>query len=149
MDREICFGTLLDNTEYRRRTGVYAVIIVGREVATIRTSQGHCFLPGGGIETEENHFDCLRREVIEELGYEVEISDYIGVAEQYFISTTNEPIFGIGHFYLCTLLDITQSITEPEHQICWANTQHVEELMFLEYQAWAVKQALKIGDGHF
>lgn len=150
METKACFGTPLDNMAYRKRIAVYAVIFNGEnnQVATIQNSKGYRFLPGGGIESGENHSECLTREVIEELGYEVEMGDYIGVAEQYCMSTTNEPILNIGHFYVCTLLNRVQSSTKPEHQICWTDALHIEEDMFLQHQGWAVKEALKMSAGH-
>ncbi|PRP94415.1 NUDIX domain protein [Bacillus sp. M21] len=42
------------------------------------------FLPGGGIEGTETKDECLHRELLEELGWEIEIDQYIGNAMRYF-----------------------------------------------------------------
>ncbi len=42
------------------------------------------FLPGGGMEGTETKDECLHRELLEELGWAIEINQYIGNAMRYF-----------------------------------------------------------------
>ena len=42
-------------------------------------------LPGGGMESTETKDECLHRELLEELGWIIEIEQYIGNAARYFM----------------------------------------------------------------
>ena len=74
---EAVFGEKLADQTYIDRKGVYAIIMNEKnEVATVKLPHGY-FLPGGGLEGEESKEACLRRECLEELGWEIEINEYV------------------------------------------------------------------------
>lgn len=145
MERKISFGTQVPNLKYRQRIGVYAVILNSSSslVSAVKTTAGHYFLPGGGLEHNETHESCLLREIIEETGFQAEIGLFIGQAEQYFISRQNEPILNQGNFYLAKLLDKTHTTIDDDHELTWVNTCNIDELLVHEHHVWAVKQGLK------
>ncbi|MBA2870602.1 8-oxo-dGTP diphosphatase [Anoxybacillus calidus] len=146
MEQKLIFGEKIDNLNYKIRKGVYAVIFnsTNDKVLTVQTSNGHYFLPGGGIEHNELHAECLKRERLEETGYEVVIGPFIGQAMRYFFSTKNEPLLSDGYFYLAKLLNKVQEPLEYNHYSKWIRVEHIEELLFHEHQVWAVKEGLKI-----
>lgn len=45
---------------------------------------GHYALPGGRVQAREDSITALRREVYEELGEEIENTNFIGVVENFF-----------------------------------------------------------------
>lgn len=95
------FGIKKAGISYKERVGVYAVIWNDvRRIAMVKTPGGY-FLPGGGINANETHRECLERELAEELGWQIEIQQYIGCAQRHFYST-NEQIYrsSIGYFYI-------------------------------------------------
>lgn len=139
------FGEKLDGLEYQKRKGVYAVIFnsVKNKVVTVQTARGHYFLPGGGIEANEKNEDCLKREMLEETGYEISIGSFIGKAMKYFQSTKNESILSEGYFYLAELLNKTQYPVEDDHFLKWISVENIEEFLIHEHHIWAVKEGLK------
>ncbi|WP_234969288.1 NUDIX domain-containing protein [Bacillus massilinigeriensis] len=84
----ITFGKKEEDKEYIWRPAVYGLIFNSQKdkIAIIQTGDGKYFLPGGGIEINEMHEECLRREAIEEMGMEIEIRQFVGRAQRYFYS---------------------------------------------------------------
>jgi 8-oxo-dGTP diphosphatase len=139
------FGEKVAGVEYQKRKGVYAVIFhtTKSEVAVVQTRRGHYFLPGGGIEGNETNEECLKRELLEETGYEIKIGSLIGKALNYFYSTMNEPICSEGYFYMAEFLHKTGYPVEDDHCLRWLHVEKVEQLLIHEHHQWAMKERLK------
>jgi 8-oxo-dGTP diphosphatase len=144
MSEILVFGNKELHLDYKTRVGVYAVIFNERmdQVLVIRTVRGGFFLPGGGIEVEENHSECLKREMLEETGFEVRIGEYLGQAKKYHLVKGKLPTLSHAHFYLATLGERRQEPVEKDEAPIWVNIGEVESLLFHEHQVWGVKQAL-------
>ncbi len=60
------------------------ILIKGNQVLLakdIRPDQGHYFLPGGHVELKESIKTSLKREWAEELGWDIEVNDFVGCLE--------------------------------------------------------------------
>lgn len=139
------FGEKVNGYEYRRRKGCYAVILdsLKQKVAVILTASGHYFLPGGGMDEGEDTEKCLRREMLEETGYEIKIISKIGEAQSYFFSTRNEPLLSDGMFFLAEMVEKVQAPVDDDHFLKWVSIEEVNALLFHEHQKWAVKKAVE------
>lgn len=142
------FGRMEKELDYQMRQGVYAVIFNEDKsmILTVQNSDGAYFLPGGGIEENEDFHQCLTREVLEETGYSIVIRDFIGNAHQYFLSRNNKPYLGDGHFYITELVDKRQQPTEADHFTSWLEINKAENLLYHDYHHWAVKEGVKVID---
>lgn len=139
------FGIKLNSLNYENRTGIYAVILnqSKEKLSIVRNGKGDFFLPGGGIEENESHFDCLNRELQEETGYSIRIGDYFGNAKRYFLSSNNEPLLNDGYFYSVKLLGKICEPVEDDHSIYWISLDTVEDILFNDHHTWAVKKYIK------
>lgn len=138
------FGVKQEHLHYAIRKGCYAVIVdaVLKKIAVVLTTKGHYFLPGGGMEAGETEEECLKREVIEEIGYSVNLVSFIGTAQRYFITSQNEPILSEAVFYAAELVEQITAPIEEDHVLQWIRFDQVD-VLFHEHQAWAVKRRLE------
>lgn len=147
MKKRKIFGTKIEGHEYSTRYAVYAVIFnsTNHEVVTVQTPDAYYWLPGGRIEGNESHESCLKRELLEETGYDVEIGSFIGEAVQFINPSKHkyEHIKNIGHFYFAKLLTKVQEPTEDDHFFNWVSVKNIDEILYHQNQVWAVKEGVK------
>jgi 8-oxo-dGTP diphosphatase len=124
-------GSLLQKT----RACAYAVATnAAGLIAAVHESHG-LHLPGGGMEISETPIEAIHREVREELGRSVVLSQRIGQAMKYFASG------GYCHalyatFYAAELGEIVSNT--HEHRLEWVRLED----LFHEHHAWAARKRL-------
>ncbi|MCA1054079.1 NUDIX domain-containing protein [Rossellomorea aquimaris] len=138
------FGEKREGVEYRTRKGVYGVILNHEtdELLTVRDRLGNHFLPGGGLEEGETHYECIQREMLEETGYLLSVKNYIGHSQRTFFSSNNEPLLSDGYFYEGRLLHKVQEPLEANQCPVWVAIMDAKQLLFHEHHDWAVSKAL-------
>lgn len=142
---EDIFGEKLPNQQYKDRRGVYAIILNEKnEVATVKLPHGYV-LPGGGVEGDETKDECLRRECLEELGWEIEINQFVCVASNYHYSMYRKQyLHSIGYFYLATHVRQVTAPIEKDHQLVWMSLEDCRLHLILDHQAWAIEKVMGI-----
>lgn len=142
---EATFGEKLSNQTYVDRKGVYAIILnEKKEIAVVKIPHGY-FLPGGGLEGDESQQKCLKRECIEELGWDIEINEYVCCADNYHFSFyRNKYLHSISYFYLVTKLEKMTEPIELDHELVWIPIEECSEKLFLKHQAYAVEKAVEM-----
>jgi 8-oxo-dGTP diphosphatase len=148
VEERLIFGRRIEGISYTNRPSVYAVIMKRDvdAVAVVKTPIGY-FLPGGGVENDESHEDCLLRECLEELGSRVSVGDYIGRAGQYYYSKNqDEYLISDGYFYFATIEKTLHAPLEEDHELIWVMKNEVSTRMSSEQQIWAVRIAFQIAN---
>lgn len=135
------FGNKLDGIDYTDRRGAYAVIENDdRQIAVIETSNGY-FLPGGGIDPGETDADALKRELIEETGYQVSLLAEIGAALEYIKAAREEKYYQIrSKFYKVQLDSKIGAGVENDHRFVWLAQEEALKLLTRQSQVWAVQK---------
>ncbi len=138
------YGEKANDVDYVLRPGVYGIAFDALlRVALVKVPFGY-HLPGGGIEAEEDHESCLRRELLEETGYTIDIAQMITISHQYAYSERSMNYYElVGHFYVVTLLEKSAEPIELDHVLEWHTIDEAQSLLSLEYQREALKIAVE------
>lgn len=133
---------------YRRRPGVYAVILEGD--ALLATHQAEPVpefqLPGGGIDRGEQPIVALHREVYEETGWRIAVTRRLGAFRRF----TFMPEYDLWAEKLCTVY-LARAIrplgppTEPGHSAVWLPAQRALGLLGNEGDRAMLAAALRGG----
>lgn len=140
------FGKKEEGKPYRARYGAYVVITRNeqQEIIIVQAPNGAFFLPGGEIEAGENHYQAIDREMLEEVGFEVEVGTYLGEAIEYFYSSHRDTYFEHpGYFYVVNDWEKVAEPTEKTNQLAWVTPEDAMLLLKRGSHRWAVQQWLK------
>jgi 8-oxo-dGTP pyrophosphatase MutT (NUDIX family) len=88
------------------REAVRGVVIRGNSILMVHTANGDYKFPGGGLEAGEGHFAALKREFLEETGYEIfDEIEYLGLITEQRPDAFEEGIWFVhkSHYYKCKL----------------------------------------------
>ncbi len=135
------FGEKTENTSYYTREGAYLIAEQNGKIAVIRLPKG-VFLPGGGIEPGESQIDCIKRECLEETGFEVAVNQYLTSAQTYCIHDKLGPFHPVQHYYSGHFLQKVKTPIETDHELIWMKADELKGLFFAPQQEWAVMQYL-------
>lgn len=124
----------LPKERLRLRLSSYAVIVNDGKVLLLDLrSTGKYFLPGGGVELGEKIEDALAREVMEEVGIEVDIIKFLGFKESFFYyDPWDEAYQNTSFFYLCKarkfdLLDNDKILDEEVIDPKWISVDNLKK----------------------
>lgn len=89
------------------RIAVRAIIMKNNHILLVQSNTGDFKFPGGGVEKDESHEECLKREVKEETGYiNCIVLDKIGtIIERKKDDFEKDALFQMtSHYYICDLV---------------------------------------------
>ena len=149
------FGPKDPYLNYYTRPGAYLIAIDEDYVILVETPKGY-FLPGGGLDADETHEECIRRECLEELGYTVKIHGKLAEAEMYTVHPTIGPFHPVQYYYTGRLLEPVTEPVETDHRMVRvpkevfdsAHPAYAEQAgkFVVPCQLWAVSKALGFPD---
>ncbi len=139
------FGIKQEGIDYIERHGAYGVVIQGDSVL-IETAHIGYFLPGGGVEKDETIEQALRREFLEETGYEISSYKSLGSAIEYVeVPDKQFHMKKVGYFYVVELGAKNEPTYSDGHvyPVGWVQIEEIRERMHLKSQQWAIEKALR------
>lgn len=135
---------------YRRRPGVYAVLLDGDTILTTHQAEPvpEFQLPGGGIDPGEHPIAALHREVIEETGWRIARVRRLGAFRRF----TYMPEYDLWAEKLCSVY-LAQPVlrlgppSEAGHRAAWMTTAQALVQLGNAGDRAMLQLALRIGQG--
>ena len=137
------FGIKQGTLDYQTRLAAYLIVsdLAAEKMILVQAPNGAYFLPGGEIEAGESKAAAIHREVMEELGYLVEIGEYLGQADEYFYSNHRQTAYyNPGYFYVAKSWQEQSAPLETTNQLAWFSIQEACQKLKRGSHQWAVQQ---------
>jgi 8-oxo-dGTP diphosphatase len=132
------FGTRIAGYRYRVRPSAYALVRdeAGR-IAIVRAARGW-FLPGGGIEANEDAYQAVTREAREECGLVIEPRRRVADAIQIVHSPAGHTGVDKVSVFVEAVVVGYASATEPDHELAWVSIADAVGRLSYQSHKWAV-----------
>lgn len=135
---KIIIGEKLENAKYDFRETCFGICLKERKLLLVKKNEQFSFI-GGGIEKGETHEDCLKREFIEEAGYEIlSIKPFITI-DCFWLAAGKWPLESLANFYLVELGEKIGQPTEEGHILQEIKIDDAAELLPLPYHKKALE----------
>ena len=134
------FGTPPADGEPIERPGAYGIAFDKDQVFLVQW-RGDFYLPGGALESGERPEDALRREILEETGYEVMRSLPLCTGRQYAVhEPTGRAVNKLCAFFRIRLGPQTGHPAR-DHEPRWIDVAEADYLLKEDASRWALKEA--------
>ena len=124
--RETCFGIVCKNNKFY-----------------LTEKKGEISLIGGGIEPNENHIECLKREFLEEAGLTITNCYEFITIDCFWITRNNKNMESLTNFYIVDICDKIQKPTEKLSKLVIIELEEIISKLELPYQKEAIKLYLE------
>ena len=134
------FGYRQSTQRHQRRDAAYAVILDDKQRVACVVDKRRLFLPGGGLEAEEDALQAVHREVAEECAMALEIISPLDSAVQFFRAARGQAYELRASFFLARF---GSALDRPaQHELRWLSVAPAPPLFYHECHRWAVEQAV-------
>jgi len=139
---KIIIGEKLENAKYDFRETCFGICLKNDKMLLVKKNEQYSFI-GGGLEQNETHEQCLKREFIEEAGYEiVEIKPLVTI-DCFWLAGGKWPLESLANFYIIKLGNKVCEPTEEGHSTHEVDIEQVEKILPLPYHKKGLEIFLK------
>ena len=139
---KIIFGEKLEDKKYDFRETCFGICITNKKMLLAKKNEQYSFI-GGGIEIGETHQECLKREFIEESGYELLTIEPFITIDCFWLAGGKWPLESLANFYIVKVGKKICEPTEEGHIVEEVNIEEVESLLPLPYHKKALELFFK------
>lgn len=141
--KKIIIGEKLEDKKYDFRETCFGVCVRNGKMLLVKKNEQFSFV-GGGIEEGETHEECLKREFIEESGYEIlEIKPFVTI-DCFWLAAGKWPLESLVNFYFVELGSKICEPTEEGHVVEEVDLNDVANLLPLPYHKKAFEMYLNL-----
>ena len=135
------FGSNTSGDHFLDRPSVYGIFQrKSGEIALIEVTGRH-YLPGGGIEGDETHHECLQRECLEEIGWQISIGSFLEETLSFIRRLHDGARFKIlGYYYQITNFIQSSAPIELNHQLVWKPPEFAANHLISEAQRYILQK---------
>ena len=138
----ITIGEKLENKKYDFRETCFGICVRDNKMLLVKKKEQFSFI-GGGIEKDENHEECLKREFIEESGFEIkEIAPFVTI-DCFWLAAGKWPLESLANFYVVKVGNKICEPTEEGHEVQEVNLEEVMDVLPLPYHKKALELFLE------
>lgn len=139
---KIVIGEKIKDEKYDFRETCFGISMKNNKMLLVKKKGQYSFV-GGGIEVGETHEECLKREFIEESGYEIlNITPFVTI-DCFWLAAGKWPLESLANFYIVEVGEKVCEPTEDGHEVEEIEINDVEGLLPLPYHKKALQLFLQ------
>lgn len=137
--KKVIIGEKIDDKKYDFRETCFGICVRDDKMLLVEKSGQFSFV-GGGLENYETNEECLKREFIEESGYEITSIKPFILIDCFWLAGGKWPLESLANFYIVEVGEKICEPTEEGHKVHWVNMEDVNQILPLPYH----KEALRL-----
>ena len=138
----IVLGEKIEDKKYDFRETCFGICLQDNKMLLVKKKGQYSFI-GGGIEKGETQEECLKREFLEESGYELlGIQPFITI-DCFWLAAGKWPLESLANFYIVEVGEKICEPTEEGHIVEEIKLEDVEKLLPLPYHKKALELFIK------
>ena len=139
---KILIGEKINGKKYDFRETCFGICIRNGNMLFVKKNEQFSFI-GGGIEAGETHEECLKREFVEESGYEIlNIKPFVTI-DCFWLAAGKWPLESLANFYLVELGEKISEPIEEGHILEEIKIEEANNVLPLPYHKKALELFLK------
>lgn len=143
--RKIIIGEKDENKDYDFRETCFGIVIKNNKIYCTE-KEGEISLIGGGIEKEEKHIDCLKREFLEEAGCYVENIEEFCTIDCFWLTRNKRNMESLANIYIVNIFEKVVKPTEFGNKLIILELDEALERLELPYQKRAIEEYLLLNN---
>lgn len=137
-------GNKIKNTTYKKRKCAYIIIEREEDNKIAIATDGLFFLLGGGLENDENEIQALKRELLEETGYEIKNIIFFDKVTSWILDPKRGYLDITATIYIGKFDKKVIEPIELDHKILWVNPCDYKNKLYHDYQKYILNKYIQM-----